>query len=108
MVSMVCLSIMNNNSITSSYHLFPFSITFYPRLISPSPAPSYFLNLGISKDNHVVYIDRPCQIEPDDFIKKFSMEEYKLLHIQTMEWLTDLKARLSVKLGKRTYKHVVG
>ncbi len=61
---------------------------------------------GISKDGHVVYIDRPGIINPDELHSTFSMEEYTLFHIQTMEHLNDLKVRLSQKTGKPNYKHV--
>ena len=62
---------------------------------------------GVSKDGHVIYIDRPGQVSPKELHAKFTMDEYLDLHIQTMEWMNDAKIKLSQKLGRRTYKHVV-
>jgi hypothetical protein len=62
---------------------------------------------GVSKDGHVIYIDRPGKCIPKEMQANFTMDEYIDLHIQTMEWMNDAKIKLSAKLGRRTYKHVV-
>jgi len=62
---------------------------------------------GISKDQHIVYIDRPAKVNPSTFSQMFSFAEYERIHIQTMELLCDAKDRLAVKLGRHNYKHVV-
>lgn len=61
---------------------------------------------GMSKDGHVIYIDRPGKVNPKT-LDGFNMDEYTAMHIQTMEWLNDLKVRLSKRVGRPIYKHVV-
>ncbi len=62
---------------------------------------------GVTRDQHVIYIDRPGQVDPSKLHSSFTMDEYLQIHIQTMEWMNDAKIKLSERLGRRTYKHAV-
>lgn len=62
---------------------------------------------GVSRDGHVLYIDRPGLMDPAYFAANFTMEEYMSMHIQFMEWMAEAKRRLSAKLETPRYKHVV-
>ncbi len=62
---------------------------------------------GVSRDGHVVYIDRPGKMDPSYFAENFTMDEYMRMHIQVMEWMSEAKRRLSTKLEVPRYKHVV-
>lgn len=61
---------------------------------------------GFSKDGHPIYIDRPGKVSPK-VLSTLDMDEFTKMHIQSMEWLNDVKVRLSERTGRRIYKHVV-